>query len=123
MKIEVSNGEIIDRLTILEIKLERIKDPDKLINISKEYEAILPFAEQIIDLNNQLVKDLKTINISLWEIEDRIRDLERNADFGALFVQTARQVYINNDDRARIKKEINLLTNSGFTEEKSYKKY
>jgi len=123
MKIEVSNGEIIDKLTILEIKLEKITDPVKTANIKKEHGILRPIVESIFPMDHPLFSRLKAINLSLWEIEDRIRELERNSDFGPEFIQTARQVYRINDDRAQVKYEINRLTNSGLTEEKSYEKY
>ena len=123
MKIEVSNGEIIDKLTILEINLEKISDPDKISNIRKEYDILFPLVKSILDLSHPLVQELKSINLSLWIIEDNIRMLEEKSDFGADFIHTARQVYRINDQRARVKREINQLTNSGLTEEKSYKEY
>ncbi len=123
MKIEVSNGEIIDKLTILEIKLDMIADSSKLLNIKKEYDILLPIAVKLIDMNNSLVKQLKTINSELWEIEDQIRVQEKKNDFGHDFIELARQVYRKNDVRARLKKEINEFTGSDLTEEKSYKDY
>ncbi len=123
MKIEVSNGEIIDKLTIIRIKLERIKDPEKLINLRKEYDILSEAASSIIDMDDPLVRDLYSVNLNLWEIEDRIRDMERRKDFGEDFIKTARSVYFNNDRRAELKREINLRTSSGLIEEKSYEKY
>lgn len=124
MKIEVSNGEIIDKLTILTIKLQNIKDEEKLINIRKEYEQLKRAAEQIgMSENDKLYMDLLSVNNKLWDIEDKIRDCERNSNFGEIFVELARSVYITNDERSRIKKEINRATGSELTEEKSYKDY
>jgi len=123
MKIEVSNGEIIDKLTILMIKLERIKDETKLANIRKEYEILREAAETIISLDDPLVKALYQVNSELWDIEDHIRDLERRKDFGEDFINTARSVYFKNDRRAELKREINIKTSSGLMEEKSYEKY
>ncbi len=123
MKIEVSNAEIIDKLTILEIKLERINDPEKLSQIKKEFEFLAPVAAEIIEMDHPLVIELKSINASLWDIEDKIRMLEEQSDFGPEFIHTARQVYRINDERARVKHAINRITNSGLTEEKSYKEY
>ncbi len=123
MKIEVSNGEILDKLTILEIKLERILDQDKLINIKKEYDTLSPIAGDIIDLEHELVVKLKAVNSDLWVIEDDIRELERREDFGKDFIALARMVYKENDSRAKIKKDINKLTGSNLSEEKSYKDY
>ena len=123
MKIEVSNGEIIDKLTILQIKLERIKVEQKLMNIRKEYDELQKQAASVMRHDNPLYKALYEVNCELWDIEDHIRDLERRKDFGSDFIETARSVYFKNDIRAEIKKEINVITSSGLTEEKSYEKY
>jgi hypothetical protein len=123
MNIEVSNGEIIDKLTIIQIKLERIKDKSKLANLKKEFDVLKKAAVLIIDLNDPLYMALYEVNCELWDIEDHIRDLERNKDFGDDFIQTARSVYFRNDKRSEIKSEINLKTSSGLIEEKSYEKY
>lgn len=123
MQIEVSNGEIADKLVIVEIKLERIKDALKLANLHKEYEILNDAVALIIDKKNQLYLDLYNVNNQLWDIEDHIRDLERIKDFGEDFIQTARSVYFINDKRSDIKRKINELTGSNLTEEKSYEKY
>lgn len=123
MKIEVSNGEIIDKLTILRIKSERIKDEDKLINVIKEYDVLKDQASDILSQDDPLYKALYDINNELWDIEDNIRELERKKDFGNEFIETARSVYFKNDKRAEIKRDINIKTSSGFIEEKSYGKY
>jgi hypothetical protein len=123
MKIEVSNGEIIDKLTILQIKLERIKDEAKLINLSKEFSELSKVTETIINPSDVLYKSLYVVNCELWDIEDHIRDLERRKDFGDDFIATARAVYIKNDKRSEIKRAINVKTSSGLIEEKSYEKY
>jgi predicted nucleic acid-binding Zn-ribbon protein len=123
MKIEVSNGEILDKLTILQIKLERVKDEHKLKNIRKEYDELRKEASSVMSQDNPLYKALYDVNCELWDIEDHIRDLERRKDFGADFIETARSVYFKNDRRAEIKKKINIVTSSGLTEEKSYEKY
>ena len=123
MKIEVSNGEIIDKLTIVEIKLERISDPVKKENLRKEYELLDKAASQILKRSDTLYKELYDVNCELWDIEDRIRDLERRKDFGQEFIETARSVYIRNDLRSEIKRRINLATGSGLIEEKSYEAY
>ena len=127
MKVEVSNGELLDKLTILELKLSNISDVKKLTNIQKEHDELNPLAGQLFDsygeeLNN-LYKQLAEINSELWTIEDDIRECERNKDFGSDFVSLARAVYFTNDKRSEIKKSINLLTDSGFVEEKSYEDY
>jgi len=123
MKIEVSNGEIIDKLTILQIKLERIKDLSKLTNLQKEYDELIKVSSSIISTSDLLYKELYEVNCELWDIEDHIRDLERNKDFGKDFIETARAVYFKNDRRSVVKREINLKTLSGLIEEKSYEKY
>ena len=123
MKIEVSNGELVDKLTILEIKLTRIKDSKKLENVRKEHAILEKTVYQIIAKEDELYQKLLETNQKLWDIEDKIRELERRKDFGQEFIETARSVYINNDFRAKIKKEINLKTNSGLFEEKSYENY
>lgn len=123
MKIEVPNGDIIDKLTILQIKLERIKDKAKLINLQKEYDELSESASGILSTSDDLFKSLYAVNKELWDIEDRIRDLERKNDFGKDFISTARAVYIKNDRRSELKREINIKTSSGLMEEKSYKKY
>jgi hypothetical protein len=123
MKIEVSNGEIIDKLTILQIKLERISDEAKLRNIRNEFDELSSVASSILSKKDDLYKALYMVNCELWDIEDHIRDLERNKDFGNDFIQTARAVYVKNDKRSEIKREINIKTSSGFIEEKSYEKY
>jgi len=123
MKIEVSNGEIIDKLTIIQIKLERIKDKAKLENLKKEYSELISVTSAIISTSDPLYKSLYEVNSELWDIEDRIRDLERNKDFGEDFISVARSVYYKNDRRAELKREINIKTSSGLIEEKSYEKY
>ncbi len=123
MKIEVSNGEIIDKLTIIQIKLERIKDKVKLVNLQREYDELKKVSSSVISVTDPLYKALYDVNCELWEIEDHIRDLERKKDFGDDFIQTARAVYFKNDKRSEVKREINLKTASGFIEEKSYEKY
>ena len=123
MKIEVSNGEIIDKLSIIEIKLERIKDENKLENIRKEFQVLDEAAKRILKKSDPLYKKLLKVNMSLWDIEDQCRDYERKKDFGEGFIDTVRQVYVLNDERSRIKKEINLKTGSDIVEEKSYEEY
>ncbi|MFH0842502.1 MAG: DUF6165 family protein [Bacteroidota bacterium] len=123
MKIELSNGEIIDKLTILRIKLERIKDEGKLRNLRKEYEELEKAASSILKTDDPLYIALYEVNLELWDIEDHIRDLERRKEFGVDFIATARSVYFKNDRRAEIKREINIRTSSGLIEEKSYEKY
>ena len=127
MKVEVSNGELLDKLTILELKLSNISELKKLTNIQKEHDELNPLAGQLFDSYGEelknLYKQLSEINSELWTIEDDIRECERNKDFGSDFVSLARAVYFTNDKRSEIKKSINLLTDSGFVEEKSYEDY
>ena len=127
MKVEVSNGELLDKLTILELKLTNIADVQKLSNIQKEHDELSPLADQLFDSYGEelknLYKKLTEINSELWTIEDDIRECERNKDFGSDFVSLARAVYFTNDKRSDVKKAINLLTDSGFVEEKSYEDY
>lgn len=123
MKIEVSNGEIVDKLTIIEIKLENIKNEQKLANLKVEYEILNKAVGLIIDKTNPLYLELLEINKKLWTIEDRIRELEKNKDFNAEFIEVARSVYFTNDKRSDVKRKINDLTNSDLVEEKSYEDY
>ena len=127
MKVEVSNGELLDKLSILELKLKNIKDNKKLINIKNEHGGLSPLCDNLFDnYGNELrslYAKLSEINAQLWKIEDDIRECERNKDFGDEFVRLARAVYFTNDKRSDVKKSINLLTQSGFIEEKSYEDY
>lgn len=122
----VSAGELLDKLTILDIKAERIRDADKLVNVRTEQAAL----RDIRDANglrggaiDECVAALKLVNEELWVIEDEIRDCERAKDFGPRFIELARAVYHTNDRRAEIKREINLISGSGLVEEKSYAAY
>ncbi|MCK9413420.1 MAG: DUF6165 family protein [Prolixibacteraceae bacterium] len=123
MKLEVSNGEIADKLTIIEIKLSKITDPSKLANIRNEYEVVNQAMSSIMGKDHPLYRRLYEINSKLWVIEDHIRDLERAKDFGDDFIQTARSVYFINDDRSDVKRRINEITGSKLYEEKSYEEY
>ncbi len=123
MKIEVSNGEIVDKLTIIQIKLERIEEKKKIINLQKEYDVLNAAVKDIIAKDNELYKRLYEVNCKLWDIEDRIRELEKAGLFDSEFIETARAVYFTNDERSVIKKEINKLTGSNLIEEKSYEDY
>ena len=127
MKVEVSNGELLDKLSILELKLKNIKDDKKLINIKNEHGGLSPLCNNLFNnYGNELrslYAKLSEINAELWKIEDDIRECERNKDFGDEFVRLARAVYFTNDKRSDVKKYINLLTESGFVEEKSYEDY
>jgi hypothetical protein len=123
MQIEVSNGEIVDKLTIIEIKLKHIQDDNKRKNLQTEFDVLDRAVSQIIAKDHALYLELLKINQELWDIEDTIRDLERDKDFGEAFVQTARAVYFTNDRRSEVKRKINDLTGSNLIEEKSYQKY
>jgi hypothetical protein len=125
MNIEVSHGEIVDKLTILQIKKENITDPIKLDNIVKEYNYLLSVVENDLGISTESPEylELLSINKELWVIEDDIRDKERVKEFDDDFIKLSRAVYYTNDVRAKIKKEINLKYSSGFVEEKSYQSY
>jgi len=125
MKIEISHGEIVDKLTILQIKNQNIIDPIKLDNIVKEYDYLLSVVENDLEISTESPEylELLSINNELWVIEDDIRDKERLKQFDDDFIKLARAVYHTNDVRAKIKKEINLKYGSLFVEEKSYSNY
>jgi serine phosphatase RsbU (regulator of sigma subunit) len=125
MKIEVpiSAGELIDKLTILEIKSEMISDDMKLSHISKEKDFLENIYKNKFFINEELKNELYDINMSLWKVEDKIRQKERLKEFDDFFVQLARQVYHLNDKRASIKKQINFIYNSEIYEVKSYEPY
>ena len=120
---EIGSGELVDKITILEIKSERIADVEKLKNIKYELSVLCATRDANlsgIDGLSDLAAQLKAINQELWDIEDDIRACEAQRDFGQKFIELARSVYITNDKRAVIKKNINLLTGSSIIEEKSY---
>lgn len=125
MKIEVAHGEIVDKLTILEIKKKNITDSDKLVNINKEYDYLVDVVENYLGISTLSTEyqELLSINQELWVIEDDIREKERRKEFDEEFIKLARDVYYTNDVRAKVKKEINVKYSSGFIEEKSYKPY
>ena len=120
MKIEVSNGEIVDKYTILLIKDFFITDEDKLVNVKKEL-AYLSLIVEELNVDKKQIEELRIINNALWQIEDEIRECESAKRFDSYFIALARRVYTINDKRAMLKKQINIDTNSNFTEEKSYK--
>ena len=124
MKVEVSNGELLDKVSILKIKLDRITDKEKLVNIQKEYDTLKPYVDELIENSNTNLQNhfssLSDLNSMLWDIEDWIRDCEKRKDFGPEFIQLARSVYTTNDRRSEVKKIINKTTNSELSEEKSY---
>ena len=126
LMVEVAPGELIDKITILKIKLENINNGAKLANIRREYEILMDtFRSQVEETEDlrALIDELRAINQKIWDIEDEIRDLERAKDFGDQFVAVARSVYRSNDRRAAAKRKINELLNSVIIEEKSYTDY
>ena len=125
MKVEISNGELLDKFSILEIKMGNITDPSKLTNIENEYKELTSDCTDLLRNStiSSLYAELKSINQKLWVVEDDIRECERSKDFGQEFISLAREVYFTNDERARVKKEINLASGSSFVEEKSYQAY
>ena len=124
---EISVGELFDKITILNIKLKKINDPEKLKNIKTELEVLIEQSNKIILDNkealNKNVQKLQEINEKLWDIENIKRECEANKDIGERFIKISRDVHFKNDIRASIKKEINLLSDSKITEEKEYSKY
>ncbi|MFB9069129.1 DUF6165 family protein [Pseudofulvimonas gallinarii] len=124
--VPVSFGELIDKITILQIKSERMSDPAKLANVRTELAALeatwSAAPESTLDIAG-LWAALKAVNEKLWDIEDAVRAQEAAGNFGAGFIELARSVYINNDERARIKREINQVLGSDLVEEKSYRDY
>ena len=124
--IEVSIGELLDKISILEIKLQKIKNPEKLRFIKDEYSILKDQLEKKIESSgelDELYKSLKEINSKLWVIEDEKRECEKNKDFGEKFVKLSRDVHFFNDDRAKIKLEINNITGSKIREIKEYTSY
>jgi post-segregation antitoxin (ccd killing protein) len=124
--VEIAPGELIDKITILEIKSERISDPAKLANVRVELDvleaardAAMPGSSALDELTAQL----KAVNAALWDIEDGIRDCERAKEFGTQFIELARSVYHSNDRRAALKRQVNELLGSKLVEEKSYAAY
>ena len=125
MKIEVSNGEILDKLSILELKLHFMEDEEQKSNVQKEHDLLKRASTKILLTNGKtfpedFYKDLSNVNLKLWSIEHKIREKEFNDEFDKDFIKLARSVYKTNDKRARIKKEINVFTGSMLVEEKHY---
>ena len=126
LQVPVSVGEVLDKITILQIKLAYISDAAKRANIKNELDALLPLVAGdafTTDQMQALMAELKSVNKALWDIEDDIREKEAAKSFDAEFIRLARAVYITNDKRAEIKKQINLATESALVEEKSYESY
>ena len=123
---EISAGELLDKLSILEIKLNKIKNPALLQEIKKDYNIINEAKNKNINSSNEinvLYTDLKKINEQLWEIEDKIRLCEKNSDFKDKFIQLARDVYFTNDKRSKTKNKINKILGSNIKEVKQYTEY
>ena len=126
LQVPVSVGEVLDKITILQTKLAHISDAAKRTNIQNELDALLPLVAGdafATDQMQALMAELKSVNEALWDIEDDIREKEAAKSFDAEFIRLARAVYITNDKRAEIKKQINLATGSALVEEKSYESY
>ncbi len=124
--IPISPGELLDKITILQIKAERISDANKVANVKTELAMLQSVWQDSVEADatiDALTAELKSINEALWDIEDDIRDEERNKRFGERFIELARAVYVTNDDRAAAKKKVNLHLNSTIVEEKSYQDY
>ena len=123
---EISAGELLDKISILEIKLVKINDKKSLLEINKEYNSLKETQNSNIKLTKKLenlTKELKEVNLKLWDIEDNKRICEKNKNFGKVFVDLSRNVYLNNDKRAKIKSTINKLLGSNFKEVKQYVNY
>ncbi len=122
----ISPGELLDKISILELKRDRIADPDKRANVMRELTLLEDVVAQSVPPSPELdalMERIRAVNTALWDIEDAIRVCERAQDFGVTFIRLARSVYVTNDERAAIKKEINLLLGSPIVEEKSYEDY
>ena len=123
---EISAGELLDKISILEIKLEKIKDKNSLEEIHKEYKVLKNAQNSNIELTDKirkLFKEIKEVNTNLWDIENKLRFYEKNKDFGKNFTELARGVYLNNDKRSKIKLEINKTLGSNIKEIKQYVNY
>ena len=123
---EISPGELLDKISILEIKLEKVKDKDRQKRIKNEYDILKKVQNSSIEMSDKikdLYRSVSNVNITLWDIEDKIRICEQNKDFGKNFIELARGVYFNNDKRAKFKNEINEILNSNIREIKQFVDY
>jgi len=123
---EISAGELLDKISILEIKIDKIKNKNSLHELNKEYKSLKKTLDSNIEISDkikQLCKDIKEVNLQLWDIEDKIRICEKNKDFGKNFIELARSVYSTNDKRSKIKSEINEMIGSNIREIKEYVDY
>ena len=123
---EISAGELLDKISILEIKLEKIKDKTSQDEINKEYNILKEVQNSSIEMTEKLktlLKEITEVNLNLWNIEDKLRICEKNKDFGQTFIELARGVYLNNDKRSKIKSKINEVSGSNIKEIKQYVDY
>ena len=123
---EISAGDLLDKISILEIKLEKIKDKASQEEINKEYKILKEVQNSNVEITEKLktlLKEIKEVNLNLWNIEDKLRICEKNKDFGQNFIELARSVYLNNDKRSKIKSKINEVSGSNIKEIKQYVDY
>ena len=123
---EISAGDLLDKISILEIKLEKIKDKASQEEINKEYKILKEVQNSNVEITEKLktpLKEIKEVNLNLWNIEDKLRICEKNKDFGQSFIKLAREVYLNNDKRSKIKSKINEVSGSNIKEIKQYVDY
>ena len=123
---EISAGDLLDKISILEIKLEKIKDKASQEEINKEYKILKEVQNSSLEMTEKLktlLKEIKEVNLNLWNIEDKLRICEKNKDFGQNFIELARSVYLNNDKRSKIKSKINEVSGSNIKEIKQYVDY
>ena len=123
---EISAGELLDKISILEIKLEKIKDKTDQEEINKEYKILKEVQNSSLEKTEKLktlLKEIKEVNLNLWNIDDKLRICEKNKEFGQTFIELARGVYLNNDKRSKIKSEINKILGSNIREIKQYANY
>jgi len=124
MKIEISNGELVDKITILELKIKNIKDTEKLKNVQKEFDILNEELKKLsINRDSDLYKKMYDVNTKLWNIEDNIRLKEKAKAFDDEFIALARSVYVTNDIRAKLKRDIDVATGSNIINEKAYEEY
>jgi len=125
LSVPVSVGELIDKLSILQVKKIKVTNPDKLLFINKEYDLLYEMSSEFLQRKDilQIYDDLINTNLKLWEVEDELRVIESTKNFDDTFTELARLVYYTNDERFRLKDKINSLTNSEIKEQKDYKEY
>lgn len=125
VQVPVSVGELIDKLSILQVKKNKVSNVDKLVFINKEFDILYEMSSEFLKIKDikQIYDDLVSTNLKLWEVEDELRVIESTKNFDNSFIELARKVYYTNDDRFRLKDKINNLTNSEVREQKDYKEY